>query len=146
MICICGGGYFIDGIELSLIAFTIPALTSYWDLNPLHTGILGGAVYLGMMVGSLGSIISDKFGRRFIFVTAILFTAVSGLSSAFSPNYYTFLLLRTLVGVGLNFYIFLEMSLVHFRYIGLGLLVPTDYAMVMEFIPKENRGSLFLCF
>lgn len=62
-------------------------------------------------------IILSRFG---FFATAVL-TFVAGVLSALSPNYYSLLLFRALVGVGL----------------GGGPVVSSWF---MEFVPSPNRG------
>jgi putative MFS transporter len=78
-----------------------------------------------MMIGALiGGFASDQYGRKVIFVGSIAITSVFGLVSAFSPSYHVFLVLRTIVGIGL------------------GASIPTDFSLFMEFIPKKSRGTI----
>lgn len=103
-------------------------------------GLLGSAVFFGMMFGmrfmrrncwffvgaSFGGILGDRFGRRFVFITATFVTSVFGLATAFSVNVYMFLILRIFVGVGL------------------GASVPVDMSLFMEFVPTRNRGTVLV--
>jgi putative MFS transporter len=121
---ICGSGWTYDGIEMAVIPFIQSHLTTEWSLNSYQRGLLGAIVFLGMAFGAcIGGIISDRYGRKVSMVMGMLFTSLFGFSSAFCHNYYSFLLLR--MGVGF----------------GLGSTVPTDYSMVMEFVPQKRRAS-----
>jgi MFS transporter, putative metabolite:H+ symporter len=75
-----------------------------------------------MLGATFGGMISDIFGRKIIFVGAIVITTLFGFASAFSPGYVYFLIFRTCAGVGL------------------GASVPTDISLFMEFCPTKYRG------
>ncbi|KAL0481391.1 hypothetical protein AKO1_012697 [Acrasis kona] len=120
---VCGAGWMFDGIELTMTSFILPLLVEEWKLSAIQSGLLGSAVFFGMAFGAqFGGIISDKFGRKLIFMSSIIIIVLFGFLSAFAPEYYTFMLLRFFVGVGL------------------GACVPTDFSLLMEYIPRRNRG------
>jgi putative MFS transporter len=103
LLCICGGGWFLDGVELGIVSFILPTLTSAWNLSGLAAGAVGSAVFLGMMFGAyFGGLISDKYGRKMIFIWAIFLTTLVGVANAFAPEQYTFIILRILIGLGLG--------------------------------------------
>lgn len=66
--------------------------------------------------------ISDRFGRKIVFIGSILITTIFGIASAFSPGFVYFLLLRCCAGIGL------------------GASVPTDISLFMEYCPTKWRG------
>lgn len=55
----------------------------------------------GMLIGSyIWGSLADVFGRKSTLLTAMLINGICGLVSAFSPNFYVFLLLRFTSGIG----------------------------------------------
>jgi putative MFS transporter len=122
---LCGGGWLFDGIELSLVSFIIPALVTQWGVTPVQSGAMASVVFLGMAIGAqFGGVISDRLGRKIVFIGSVFIVAIFGLASAFAIEYYSFLFLRLCVGLGL------------------GACVPTDFSYLMEFIPRHNRGTI----
>lgn len=120
---ILGTGWFFDGIELGLVSFIVPVLTKTWALSPLQAGLLGSVVFLGMAIGAIfGGAISDTLGRKFVVIGGMFITSFFGLASAFAPEYYSYLFIRFLVGIGL------------------GGLIPTDFSLFMEYVPRRSRG------
>ncbi|KAL0484026.1 hypothetical protein AKO1_011427, partial [Acrasis kona] len=123
LMSVMGAGYFFDGVELNLASFIVPHLTRAYDITPVQAGGVESIVFAGMAVGAwFGGIISDRYGRKIIFLSSILAMSVFGLLSALAPNYWVFMLLR--LGLG----------------IGLGALAPTDFSLLMEYTPSRNRG------
>jgi putative MFS transporter len=123
LLCICGGGWFLDGVYLGIVSFILPTLTIQWNLSPVAAGALGSAVFLGMMFGAyFGGIISDAYGRKAIFLWAIFWTTLVGIANALAPEQVTFIILRILIGLGL------------------GASVPTDLSVLLEFVPRNHRG------
>ncbi len=54
-----------------------------------------------MMIGAyVGGIISDRFGRRIIFLGGMLFTSAFAFMSCFSVNFVMFFILRLVSGIG----------------------------------------------
>jgi len=56
----------------------------------LNFGVMFGAIMFGFL--------SDKFGRKKSFVTALVIQALVGCLAAASPNFYVFTVLRFIVG------------------------------------------------
>ena len=56
---------FFDGLDFSLISFTLPYLRDEMALDETMIGLVSSAAFLGQMIGSLvGSYIADLVGRR----------------------------------------------------------------------------------
>lgn len=75
-----------------------------WELvcNNRWKGALAQSVYMsGLLIGSvlLGNQ-ADRFGRKPVFFAAAVLQLVVGVVVAFVPDFYSFLLLRFLYGVG----------------------------------------------
>jgi MFS family permease len=58
-------------------------------------------VFAGMMIGAYaGGVISDRFGRRIIFLGGMLFTSAFAFMSCFSVNFVMFFIFRLISGIG----------------------------------------------
>ncbi|MDH7799072.1 MULTISPECIES: MFS transporter [unclassified Beijerinckia] len=96
-------GYAMDGFDLMILSFMLPAVVAGLHLTgseagSLITWTLIGAVVGGLVVGTL----SDKFGRiRVLSWTILLFAIFTGLC-AFAQGYWDLLIYRTIAGIGLG--------------------------------------------
>ena len=76
-----------DGLDFSLISFTLPYLRDELHLNASMMGLVTAAAFLGQMIGSLfGSYMADIYGRRPVIIWCTLlgaaFTFVTGFAGA----------------------------------------------------------------
>jgi putative MFS transporter len=123
LMLVAGASWAADAMEVLLISFAIPPLMRDWGLSRTEAGLLGTALFVGMMCGAWGwGAITDRIGRRPGFVLTILIDSLFGLLSAFAPGYRSLLLLRALTGFGI------------------GGTLPVDYAITSEFLPRQVRG------
>ncbi|WP_425468739.1 MFS transporter [Pigmentiphaga aceris] len=96
-------GYAMDGFDLLILGFMLPAISADLQLTPgqagsLVTWTLVGAVAGGVIFGSL----SDYYGRiRVLAWTIVLFAVFTGLC-AFAQGYWDLLIYRTIAGIGLG--------------------------------------------
>ncbi|MGN6463289.1 MAG: MFS transporter [Pseudolabrys sp.] len=96
-------GYAMDGFDLMILSFMLPAVVAGLHLTgseagSLITWTLIGAVVGGLIVGTL----SDKFGRiRVLSWTILLFAVFTGLC-ALAQGYWDLLIYRTIAGIGLG--------------------------------------------
>ncbi|SAK95120.1 major facilitator transporter [Caballeronia hypogeia] len=96
-------GYAMDGFDLLILGFMLPAIAADLHLTPAQSGALvtwtlAGAVAGGVVFGML----SDYFGRvRVLTWTILLFAVFTGLC-AFSRGYGDLLIYRTIAGIGLG--------------------------------------------
>lgn len=96
-------GYAMDGFDLLILGFMLPAISADLGLTPTQSGSLVtwtliGAVAGGIIFGSL----SDKYGRvRVLTWTIVLFAVFTGLC-AFAQGYWDLLIYRTIAGIGLG--------------------------------------------
>ncbi len=118
-------GEFIDGYDLLVMGTAIIYLRPQFHLSPEATGLLGGAAFLGSIVGLLvfGDL-TDRLGRRSIFVANLLFFVVFSIASAFITNATELFVARFLVGVGV------------------GMDIPTSTAYLAEISPAHRRGAV----
>jgi benzoate transport len=96
-------GYAMDGFDLLILGFMLPAITAGLQLSPgqagaLVTWTLIGAVAGGILFGAL----SDRYGRvRMLTWTILLFAVFTGLC-AFAQGFWDLLVYRTIAGIGLG--------------------------------------------
>ena len=120
---VCGLGWAADAMEVLLIAFALPAIGQEWGLTNTQKGLLGTAIFLGMLVGAWGwGWISDRIGRRTGFISTVAIDSIFGLLSAFSPSFLWLLILRSFTGIGV------------------GGTLPVDYSIFAEYLPAHRRG------
>jgi MFS family permease len=96
-------GWLLDGFDVMLYAFAIPAIKNEFGLTLSQAGILASVTLLASSIGGIvAGALADRFGRARVLVYSILvysvFTALTGFATSLS-----FLLTtRTLVGLGLG--------------------------------------------
>ena len=67
------------------------------------SGLLAGAVFLGMLLGGLTvGTMGDRMGRKPMLLLGLICNSISGVLSAFAQNVYILSLLRLLAGVGIG--------------------------------------------
>ena len=118
-------GEFIDGYDLLVIGAALIYLRPAFHLTPPMIGLLGASSFLGSIVGLLvfGDL-SDRLGRRAIFVANLFFFVVFSILSGFITSAPQLFVTRFLVGVGV------------------GMDIPTSTAYLAEIAPRRKRGAL----
>ncbi|KAL0489264.1 sugar transporter [Acrasis kona] len=122
-----GLAWFAESMETVLIGFVLPILSSQWDLNDnIQTPLLGSAMFSGMMIGALlWGALSDRFGRKKTMFVNVLLTCALGITTACSPNWIFFLILRVFTGIAVA-----------------GNHIP--FNLFSEFLPVHMRGSMLI--
>ena len=118
------GALVFEGYDLIVYGAAVPALLSYpaWSLTPAKVGAIGGAAFLGMFLGApLAGWLSDRFGRRKLFIGLLCFFSLMMILVALAPTPGLFALFRFLAGVGF------------------GGIPPTAIAQVYEFAPSDRK-------
>jgi len=88
LMIICGLGWAADAMEVLLISFALPDIALEWNLTNAQKGLLGTAIFLGMLAGALvWGRVSDLFGRKVGFISTIAIDSLFGLLSAFAPSF-----------------------------------------------------------
>ncbi|KAA9023629.1 MFS transporter [Niallia endozanthoxylica] len=124
---VAGLGWMFDAMDVGMLSFIIAALSADWGLTPGQMGWIGSVNSIGMAVGALlFGILSDRIGRKNIFIiTLLMFSIASGLS-AFTTTLTVFLILRFFVGMGL------------------GGELPVASTLVSESVPAKDRGRVIV--
>jgi AAHS family 4-hydroxybenzoate transporter-like MFS transporter len=94
---------FFDGLDFSLIAFTLPYLRDVMKLDDAMTGYVSSAAFLGQMIGSLiGSYIADVIGRRPVIIWCTFLSAVLTFLTGFAETPEALIGLRLLGGLAIG--------------------------------------------
>jgi len=125
-------GYAMDGFDLLMLGFMLPAISADLHLGTAQAGSLVTWTLVGAVAGGIGfGLLSDRYGRvRVLSWTILLFAVFTGLC-ALARGYADLLVYRTIAGVGLGGEFGIGMALVaeawpaHLRgrassYVGLG--------------------------
>jgi len=122
-------GYAMDGFDLLILGFMLPAISSELGLSSSQSGSLVTWTLIGAVLGGvIFGPISDRFGRiRVLTFTILMFSLFTGLC-AVAQGYWDLLTYRTLAGVGLG------------GEFGIGM------ALIAEAWPaeKRNRASAYV--
>lgn len=122
-------GYAMDGFDLLILGFMLPAIANELHLDASQSGSLVTWTLIGAVLGGvIFGPISDRFGRiRVLTLTILMFSLFTGLC-AIAQGYWDLLTYRTLAGVGLG------------GEFGIGM------ALIAEAWPveKRNRASAYV--
>lgn len=115
----------IDGYEILVTSFTLPALTEYWKLSPGEQGLVASIGTLGMGVGAAAlSPMADRLGRRRHILMSLVAIVVGMTLSGLAPSFTVFLVCRFLAGLFL------------------GGIVPSINVLVSEYASDDRRGTV----
>ena len=94
---------FFDGLDFSLIAFTLPYLREEMALTDEMTGFVSSAAFAGQMIGSLiGSYIADIVGRRPVILWCTVLSALLTFVTGFAGTPEMLIVLRFLGGLAIG--------------------------------------------
>lgn len=118
-------GEFIDGYDLLVMGAALIFIRPHFNLSPSEVGLLGASTFLGAMVSLIvfGDM-SDRIGRRAIFIANLFFFVAFAIGSALVTTTAQLFVMRFLVGVGV------------------GMDIPTSTAYLAEIAPRRQRGRI----
>jgi sugar porter (SP) family MFS transporter len=118
-------GGFLFGFDTAVISGAEQSIQKYWNLNTVEHGLTVSIALIGTIIGALfGSVPADKLGRKkTLYIIACLYL-LSSMGTAFSTNWYSFLLFRLAGGFGV------------------GASSVTAPIYISEISPAERRGKL----
>ncbi len=120
----CALVVFLDGFDTQAIGYVAPAIVKAFAVNRSALSPVFSASLVGLMLGALlGGPISDRFGRRPVLLTGMLFFGVMSLLTAYATSIPELLVLRLLTGLGL------------------GCVMPNAIALTSEFSPERTRST-----
>ncbi|GLY39814.1 MFS transporter [Amycolatopsis sp. NBRC 101858] len=115
----------LDGLDLFVYGATLPGVLAdkSFGLTPVTGGTIGSLTTFGMMLGALGAgILTDRTGRRKIIITGVTVFSLAAAACAAAPTVEFFGAARFVAGIGL------------------GGLLPSAIAMVMEYAPAWRKN------
>lgn len=122
-----GVGWALDAMDVGLISFIIAALTAQWGITKGEAGWIASVGFIGMAVGaSVGGLVADRLGRRYVFAVTLLIYGIATGASALVGGLGLLLVLRFFTGLGL------------------GAELPVASTYVGEFAPSRIRGRLIV--
>ena len=103
LLVICSLVTFFDGLDFSLIAFTLPYLETDMSLSEDMLGFVSSAAFLGQMIGSLiGSYLADIYGRRPVIIWCTILSALLTFLTGFANTPEMLIGLRLVGGLAIG--------------------------------------------
>ena len=94
-------GWALDGMDVMVYSFVIPALITAWHISKGQAGLLGTAALLISAVGGwLAGMLADRFGRVRVLQMTIVWFAFFAFLSGFTTSFSQLLITRGLQGLG----------------------------------------------
>ncbi|MGZ3764846.1 MAG: sugar porter family MFS transporter [Mucilaginibacter sp.] len=122
-------GGFLFGFDTAVISGAEQAIQKYWNLSDLQHGFTISIALIGTVTGAfLGRIPADKLGRKTSLIIIALIFLFSSLGTAFATNWYLFIVLRFIGGLG----------------VGASSVIAPIY--ISEISPASFRGRLVILF
>ncbi|EER03189.1 sugar transporter, putative [Perkinsus marinus ATCC 50983] len=122
LLLLCSVGYFAVCSELLVVVFIQRQVMEEYNLTPTRYAFFPFLTSLLSMISStLFGYLSDRIGRKWPFVITLLISAVAGIASAFSWSFWSLVMFRCIVAIGL------------------GGLSSLDYLIYVEFTPQSRR-------
>lgn len=113
----------LDGFDLGVLSVVLLPLSKELGVSPLWAGLVGASSLIGIFLGApIGGFLTDRFGRRRLFMLDIVLFVVLGITQAAVSTPWQLFVVRLLLGIAIG----AEYS------IGSSLLA--------EFSPSHGRG------
>jgi AAHS family 4-hydroxybenzoate transporter-like MFS transporter len=125
IIVLCGLVALLDGFDLLAIGVAAPAMAGPLHIAPNQLGAVFSAALFGLMLGAFGlGPIADRYGRRYVLISATALFGVFTLCTARAVTLQQILLFRFLAGVGL------------------GGAMPSFISLAAEYTPRSKRHAV----
>jgi AAHS family 3-hydroxyphenylpropionic acid transporter len=93
----------VEGVHVVSFGIAAPDLHARLAIEPSRIGLLASLLFVGLILGSfLGGRLADRFGKKWLLVSAVLGSAVFALGSAFSQSFFSLSVARFLLGACLG--------------------------------------------
>ncbi|KAF4649811.1 hypothetical protein FOL46_001484, partial [Perkinsus olseni] len=122
LLLLCSVGYFAVCSELLVVVFIQGQVMREYGLTPTRYAFFPFLTSLLSMISSMiFGYLSDRIGRKWPFVVTLLISGLAGIASAFSWSFWSLVMFRCIVAIGL------------------GGLSSLDYLIYVEFTPESRR-------
>src|SRR5271155_821431 len=112
----------VEAWDLYSIAFVLIFIREQYNPDPLLLGLAAAGTQGGAMVGALiGGWLSDKIGRRVMFLSTMIMFIIFALVQALVPSVFWLVVVRLILGLPL------------------GSDISNGYTYIMESMPKGDR-------
>jgi putative MFS transporter len=113
----------LDGYDLGVLSVVLIPISRELGISPVWAGLIGASSLIGIFLGApLGGFLSDRFGRRKLFLIDICAFVVLGVAQAFVAEAWQLFVVRLLLGVAI------------------GAEYSIGSSMLSEFVPAHTRG------
>jgi MFS family permease len=119
-----GFAWLLDSLESSIIGSVLGILKKIWQFTPLQGSMTVSVWLIGIMVGAVVfGFLSDRYGRKPMFIITLLWYALFTVACAFSHDIWLFIFFRFMAALGIG-----------------GEYAAISSAVV-EFVPRKMRGK-----
>lgn len=120
-------GVFLDGFDFFVIGIALTLIIADLSPSPIMIGALSAAAVFGSIFGAIiGGRLTDRWGRKAIYIVDLLFFIIFTALSAMAWDIYSLIAFRFLLGIGL------------------GADYPICASYVSEFMPRRIRGKMLI--
>jgi MFS transporter, AAHS family, vanillate permease len=96
----------LDGLDILIIAFAAPAISSEFSFNTDQMGYIFSAALLGMAIGAMGfSSLADRYGRRAVVSLSLFVAGIATSAFNFAHFAETMMIIRFITGIGLGTFV-----------------------------------------
>jgi len=118
-----GSGWLIDGYILSIFGVAVVQMSNVLTLNNFWQGLIGASALIGIFFGSfIAGTLTDIMGRKKLYFVGPTLFFVCSLAQLWIDSALGMFIARFMIGIGVGF-----------EY-------PVASALLVEFLPKKNRG------
>ena len=122
VVAICFILNMLDGMDVLILSYIAPALSTDWQVTPERLGVVFSAGLAGMAAGGLLiAPMADRFGRRKLILASLVMMAGAMFGSAMAANIGELIVSRFIVGIGI------------------GTVLASMAALTAEYAPPRHR-------
>lgn len=112
----------LDGMDVLILSYIAPALSSDWAVSPERLGIVFSAGLAGMAAGGLLiAPLADRFGRRKLILASLIMMTLAMFGSSIATSIVELIASRFVVGIGI------------------GTVLASMAALTAEYAPPRHR-------
>lgn len=113
----------LDGFDLGVLSVVLVPLSRELGISPVWAGLIGASSLIGIFFGApIGGFLTDRFGRKQLFLIDICLFVVLGILQAFVAEGWQLFVVRLLLGIAI------------------GAEYSIGSSMLSEFVPAHGRG------